>query len=155
MLALLLLPLFTGHWTLDRAQSRNLPDFYARVRSHELTVARSDSALDVGVVIDVGASKPDSLRFVYRLDGGATDTQTLIRTPDGMRPIPTRLSGTVAADGSLHLVIARAPFAPGAKPGVGTEDWSLSADGATLTVHRVETMPDGRRMEGDMVFRRG
>ncbi|MDB4948365.1 MAG: hypothetical protein JWM27_1014 [Gemmatimonadetes bacterium] len=146
---------YAGNWTLDVAQSKNLPPYYSRVHSHKLAITQDDQHLNVGVDIDFGQPQPDHLSFVYAFDGIETKTTSSIRTRDGMVSVPTTLKATVADDGGLHITISHEiPMPSGPVTGVTTEDWHLSPDHATLTVHRVDDGPRGR-MEADMVFVKG
>ena len=147
-------PDFSGHWMLDAARSTGLPAWYSRIRSHELAVTQSDTALVVDVAIDAGREKPDSMAFVYRLDGVETRTTTPVRTPNGLVAVPTRLAAARAA-GGIHITITREmTMGERTVTAVGTEDWELAADGKTLTVHRVDQMPQGGELRADMVFAR-
>ncbi|HET6231771.1 MAG TPA: hypothetical protein VFE05_16975 [Longimicrobiaceae bacterium] len=141
---------YAGAWTLDMARSHGLPPYYSQVKSHRLDITQDAAHLDVGVQVDI-LGHTDSLSFVYNLDGSETDTQTSIRMQNGPVPVPTKLKAAVT-DGGMHITIARTiPMGDHPFTGVTTEDWSLSADGRTLTVHRVDDSPRGQ-MVADMVF---
>jgi hypothetical protein len=144
---------YSGAWTLDQAQSTGLPPYYANVRSHRLDVAQSDSQLVVDVEIDAGRGAPDRMRFAYRLDGTETAATTQVRTPNGLRDVPTRLRATRDADGHIHITITRElRLGERTMTGVGTEEWELRPDGRTLVVHRLEQMPQGGETRAEMVF---
>jgi hypothetical protein len=146
-------PDYSGAWTLDKARSTGLPPFYDQVRSHRLAVAQSDAQLTVDVEIDEGGAQPERFNFTYSLTGAETATTTKVRTPDGMLDVPTRLRAAHGEDGRLHITITRElPLRGQTVTATGTEEWELSADGRTLTVHRVEQMRQGREMRFDMVF---
>jgi hypothetical protein len=149
-------PDYSGAWTLDQARSTGLPPFYAQVQSHRLQVAQTDARLAVDVQIRSGGPRPERFAFVYALDGGETSTTTRIRPPDGPLEVPTRLRARHGDDGRLHITITR-ELARGGETitATGTEAWALAPDGRTLTVHRVEQMPQGGEMRFDMVFVRG
>ncbi|HEY0427436.1 MAG TPA: hypothetical protein VGC76_06485 [Pyrinomonadaceae bacterium] len=143
---------YSGTWTLDFKQSKNLPPFYANVKSHKLSITQNEKTLNVAVEVDAGQGAPDNLSFVYNLDGSETKTETGIRTPGGMKSVPTTLKAETAGNGNLKITITREITMPdGAFKGVTIENWELSADGKTLTIHRTDEMPRGK-MEADMVF---
>ena len=146
---------YAGKWTLDRAQSRNLPKYYEHVASHTLDITQSEAALDVDVTISAPDHDPDHFNFHYALNGEETSTTTKIRTPSGPTEVPTKLKATRGAQGGLSISIAR-QFEMNGEPikAVTIETWELSADGKTLTVHRADETPRGK-MECDMVFVRG
>lgn len=148
-------PTYAGRWTLDRARSTGLPPFYATVKSHRLAVADSSGQLLVDVEIDAGRPQPDRFRFAYPF-GGAAETTTRVRTPNGALEVPTTLAAARNGDGTLHLTITRRPDLGDGQAHVlvGTEDWSLSADGATLTIARHDELPQGGAMQSTMVFAR-
>ena len=149
-------PDYSGAWTLDEARSTGLPPFYAQVSAHRLRVAQTDARLTVHVEIRNGGGAPERFAFVYALDGSETSTTTRIRTPNGPREVPTRLRARHGDDGRMHITITR-ELARGGRTvtATGTEAWELAPDGCTLTVHRVEQMPQGGEMRFDMVFVRG
>lgn len=143
---------YAGNWTLDFKQSKNLPPFYANVKSHKLVITQSEKALNVAVEIDAADDDPLKLSFVYDLGGAETKTESNIKTPDGIKSVPTTLKAEAAANGNLKITISRRIAAPnGAFTGVTVENWELSADGKTLTIHRADETPRGR-MEADMIF---
>jgi hypothetical protein len=146
---------YSGHWTLDAARSRNLPGFYARVRSHRLDVTQDAARLDVAVTIDAGGPRPDRIDLSYALDGHPVETQTFIRMQNGPVAVPTTLRARVDEAGAVHVTLTRRIPAPDGTEvtAEGTEDWQLGADGKTLTIHRVERSPMGG-FESDMVFAR-
>jgi hypothetical protein len=56
--------------------------------------------------------------------------------------------------GGMHIAVSRTVTMGGQQTvSDGTEDWRLSPDGKTLTIHRIDNTPRGR-MEFDMVFLR-
>jgi hypothetical protein len=149
-------PDYSGAWTLDKARSPGLPPMYASVRGQRLSVTQSDARLVVDVEVQAQAAQPERFSFAYSLDGAETTATTRIRTPDGTMDVPTRLRARHGDDGRLHITITRElPLGGQTVTAIGTEAWALSADGRTLTVHRVEQMPRGGEMRFDMVFARG
>lgn len=145
---------YSGSWTLDKARSKGLPSFYDRVRSHRLQIAQRGWQLDVDVMVDIGEAAPDTIRFAYTINGAETRTTTAVRGPGGMMQVPTVLRAVASPDRQVHLTIER-EIAMGERTvhAVSKEDWQLSADGNTLTVHRADDTPRGT-MQSDMVFTR-
>lgn len=143
---------YAGGWTLDASKSTGLPPYYAQVKSHKLFVTQTDKQLDVAVTVDAGRPELDKMSFVYDLTGVETSTETQIRTPMGMMPVPTKLKAVVNDDGGVTINIAR-EFAMGGQSikALTVETWKLSADGKTLNVHRVDDSPRGQST-ADMVF---
>lgn len=149
-------PDYSGAWTLDKARSPGLPPMYANVRAQRLAVTQDDARLAVNVEMDLGAPQPERFEFTFSLGGAETSATTRIRTPDGVMDVPTKLQARHGDDGQLHITITREVSMRGETVlARGTEAWELSADGRTLTVHRVEHMPGRGEMRFDMVFARG
>ena len=148
---------YSGAWTLDMKQSKNLPPFYSNVQSHKLNIRQDDKHLRVAVEIGDGSAEPFKADFDYSLDGAETKTETQMRTPAGPRNIPTTLKAEVAEGGGLHITITRErPTRDGAVLKLATvEDWRLSPDGKTLNIRRSDETPRGEKMESEMVFVRG
>ncbi|HEU0053211.1 MAG TPA: hypothetical protein VFQ39_08530 [Longimicrobium sp.] len=144
---------YSGSWTLDAARSRDLPPYYANIKSHTLAITQDAAMLKVGVAIDLGGAEPDRFQLDYPLDGSPVETQTPVRTPRGTIEVPTTLRATMDEAGAVHITITRRVAMPdGTTPSFETkEDWSLAEDGRTLTIHRVDDTPRGR-MEAEMVF---
>lgn len=143
-------PNYSGKWTLDASKSQGLPPFYSRVTSHTLNVAQNDKTLDVAVEVSVGGQAPDKLDFHYTLDGQETKTESSIRTVSGPMKTPAYLKARVDDAGKLAITIDR--VIPGNQSHMKTNElWTLSPDGKTLTVHRLDENPAGSR-ESDMVF---
>jgi hypothetical protein len=148
-------PDFSGTWTLDRSRSTGLPPMYDAVRAQRLSVTQTASMMVVDIEIDAGAAEPERFHFEYALDGAETTTTTRVRTPNGALEVPTRLRARAGDDGRLHITITRELPRRGQTVTVtGTEEWELSADGRTLTVHRVEQTRQGAETRFDMVFAR-
>jgi hypothetical protein len=143
---------YTGTWTLDQAQSKDLPPYYANVKSHLLDIAQGEGTLDVVVKIANEQPEPQQFDFHYTLDGTATRTITKVRTFYGMTDVPTTMQATRTADGGLTIAITR-QIKMGERQfqAASLETWTLAADGKTLTVHRADDTPAGRT-ESDMVF---
>jgi hypothetical protein len=145
-------PNYAGNWTLDAAKSTGLPPFYAEIKSHKLTVTQTDKTLDVAVTVDRGNPEPDKMHFTYNLAGAETKSETPVRTPMGMIPVPTTMRAKVNDDGTVVINIDREfPMGGQSIKATTVETWKLSADGKTLTVHRVDNNPRGESI-ADMVF---
>ena len=147
---------YAGAWTLDIKQSKNLPPYYSHVESHKLSITQDDKQLRVAVEISDTERGPFKIDFVYSLDGAETKTETQMRTPAGMRSVPTTLKATASEDGTIHITITREMAAPDGRAlkAVTTEDWQLSPDAKTLTIHRADDTPRGKT-ESDMLFVKG
>lgn len=149
---------YAGRWTLDVAASRDLPPFYAAVRSHVLEIAQDDTSLVVGVVLTDTAGIATSMSFPYDLRKPVRTT-TQVRTPRGPMEIPTTLTATPRADGGVDVDIARELTMGGTvvKP-FDRERWALSADGTRLLIDREAEMPGPgglRTIRARYVFVRG
>lgn len=143
---------YAGNWTLDKSQSKNLPRYYENIKSHKLAITQNEKLLNVDVEIKMGESDPGDFHLAYNLDGAESKTETPIRTPDGLINVPTTLKAVEIGDGKLRITISREINMNGSSfKGVTTEDWQLSADGKTLTIHKVDEMPRGK-VESDMIF---
>jgi hypothetical protein len=143
---------YSGTWVLDKAKSTGLPRFYERVKSHTLVNKQGDQLLEVMVEVDIGQPQADRIGFAYPLDGSVANTESKIRTQDGLVNVPTTLQATRDAGGGLHIVITRIITMGGQQiTSHGTEDWQLSEDGKTLNVHRTDESPRGKT-QSDMVF---
>lgn len=144
---------FAGRWSLDKAQSKDLPPFYEQVKSHSLDITQEGSKLVVGVEITSDAHDPLRSRYDYTLDGVSSKTETQIRTQDGPKSVPTVLTANPAANGDLAITIERElPMPDGnTMKGKTNETWHLSEDGKTLTIARVD---ENRRgvMNSTLVF---
>lgn len=138
---------YSGTWSLDKAKSANLPPYYAQVQSHTLTNTQDTQTLKVAIAIRREGAAPDTVTFDYRLDGTPTQGRAMVRTPNGMQDVPTTMVMRMDAGGQVHIAVTRET--PGAPPVTSTEDWSLSEDGQTLTVHLVRGP-----QASDLVFRR-
>ncbi|HEV7890711.1 MAG TPA: hypothetical protein VGP08_08730 [Pyrinomonadaceae bacterium] len=147
---------YSGAWTLDMKQSKNLPPYYSHVQSHKLSITQDDKQLRVSVEISDTERDPFKIDFAYSLDGTETKTETQMRTPAGMRPVPTALKATASEDGTLHITITREMQTPDGRAlkAVTNEDWQLSPDAKTLTIHRADDTPRGKT-ESDMIFVKG
>jgi hypothetical protein len=137
---------YSGKWTLDKAQSRDLPPFYEHITSHALTITQDAKELDVAVTVSSDRHDPDHFDFHYKLDGTPAESESKIRTPNGPMTIPTTLTAKPNADGTLLITIDRKQM------GTTTETWHL--DGNKLIIDRTDEMPRGK-FSSQMVFVRG
>lgn len=146
---------YAGTWTLDKNQSKNLPRYYERIQSHKLIITQDERHLNIAVEIGLGQNEPDKMSFNYNLDGSETKTETSIRGPGGLLSVPTVLKAIVKESGGLAITITRDITMPDRRfKAVTTEDWQLSADGKTLTIHKADDTARGK-MESDMIFLKG
>jgi hypothetical protein len=144
---------YAGKWTYDAAASKDMPPMFAGVKLWTLDVTQDAKQLTTRVHIENDRMPTFDQTFVYALDGTETKTETAIMTPDGPKQVPTTPQANVADGGALRLTIARElPMNGETIHGVVTEQWSLSADGKTLTIHRHDDGP--RKGDMDIVFRR-
>jgi hypothetical protein len=139
---------YSGHWSLDKERSSNLPPYYSQVKSHRLTNSQNEKQLVVAVEIDAQGAEPQKVTFDYNLDGTPSTTTTEVRTPAGIEQVPTTMAAAMAPDGKLNIAIVR-EVKQGGKTvkGESSEEWSLSPDGQTLTVHLVR-----QNKASDLVF---
>lgn len=143
---------YAGNWTLDKSQSKNLPKYYDNISSHKLAITQDEKLLEVAVAITLGENAPDKFDFNYNLDGTETKTQAQIRTPNGLVNVPATLKVIETGNGKLQITIARELNMNGnTLKGVTVENWQLSDDGKTLSIHKIDEMPQGK-IESDMIF---
>jgi hypothetical protein len=92
----------------------------------------------VAVEIDGPGPSAHKADVVYNLDGTPGKSVTDVHTPTGPQQVPTRMAAAMAPDGKLHIAIER-EVAQGDRivKGESSEEWTLSPDGQTLTVHLV------------------
>lgn len=144
---------YSGTWTYDAAASKGLPPMYAdNITGWTLNVTQDAKHVTSKVHIENKLMPPLDQTFEYALDGSETKTESAIVTPDGPKQVPTTLKAHVGENGALSLTITR-EFSMNGEDirGVIAEEWELSADGKTLTVHRHDSMP--RKTDMDVVFR--
>jgi hypothetical protein len=144
---------YSGTWRLDAKQSKNLPPYYENIKSHRLFITQDKKELNTTVEIkSSNDDQPFKINLLYKLDGTETNTETPIRTPQGSIMVPTILSAKQISDGQLKISIVR-DVKMGEKlfKGVTVEDWQLSPDGRTLSIHMVSDTPRGK-IEADLVF---
>jgi hypothetical protein len=90
---------------------------------------------------------------VYNLDGTESKKPTEVTKAGGTLKIPATRKVVVADDGKLKLIKARGFQTPnGGFIITQVEDWTLSVDGKTLTVHHVNQMDGNKKDEYELVF---
>ncbi|HRH43707.1 MAG TPA: hypothetical protein PKY82_18900 [Pyrinomonadaceae bacterium] len=143
---------YSGNWLLNKEKSKDLPFFYDNVKSHKLTITQDEKTLDVAVEINDGRPELIKMGFIYNLNGTETTAEAKIHTPNGEISVPTSLKAEPTENGEIKITISREiPMPDGTFKGVTIENWKLSADGKTLTIHRADDNPRGK-LEFDMVF---
>jgi hypothetical protein len=143
---------FSGSWSLDMKQSKNLPPFYATIKSHKLAITQGEKQLTVAVDIDAGRGETDKFNFIYNLDGSDSKTETQIRTPNGLTSVPTVLNAKAGTGGMLQITITRSITLPDRSfKGITIEDWELSTDGKILTIKRTDELPNGK-VTAELIF---
>jgi hypothetical protein len=146
-------PSYAGNWTLDQAQSRNLPSYYANVKAHRLAITQDAAHLNVGVEIEnTMAPEPMHMDLPYPLDGSESTIQTTMRMGPQPVQVPTTLKANIDDAGAVHITIKRQiPTPSGTVNAQMQEEWHLGADGKTLDIHMIDDGPMGHR-ESDYVF---
>lgn len=153
---------YSGTWTLDKDKSTLAGPM--RIDSMTLTVAHTDKEIKVETATKrlppndtpgaptagapgAGPGRRGAMGMgdgttVYSLDG--KEIQAEVDGPMGKMPVTYK--GSVRTDGSLELSSSRSFNGPqGAITTTTKETWSLSADGKTLTVDRVNSTPRGEQ----------
>jgi hypothetical protein len=147
---------FAGAWSLDKSKSKDLPPQMSNLDSLTLTVAQDAQQITVGsearMSQDANAGGPGMgggrgrgmgmfpPSTAYKLDG----TETTADAPGG-RGGTTTLKAEWK-DGGKTLALKRVSkfnFNGNDVTATTTEDWSLSADGKTLTIKRTSESPRG------------
>ena len=165
-------PDFSGHWDLDLSKSK--VDERARIQTMALDVAQTANDIKIeskttraprpegapapgtgggtggggGMGRGGGFGGGDS-SSTYSLDGKETTLQQ--EGPNG--PMPIKLKGKIEG-GKLGLSRTSTFSGPNGEITISTkENWSLSADGKTLTVEREQSSPRGA-VTSTLVFAR-
>ena len=140
---------FSGTWALDVSKSklgeRN------NIESQTLTVVQTDK--DIKITTSTKRAAPPAGAPAGRGGGMGGGDNTVTYTLDGkevvieqesqMGKIPVKMTGK-ADGGKLNLASSRTFQTPnGEMTSTSKETWSLSADGATLTIDRESTSPRG------------
>lgn len=133
---------YSGNWSLDKKQSRDLPSYYSNVSSHKLVVTQTAKQLTAATEIVFGENQPTKFQLVFNLDGTESITESVMGS--GER-IPTRLLAKILPDGKLRLSITRdMVLMNGGSSAVTTEEWELGKDGNLLTIRRPDENAGGR-----------
>ena len=146
---------FAGTWALDKSQSKDLPPQWANLESLTLTVTQDAQQVTVASATTMaqdanaagggmgggrrgmGGFPPSA---TYKLDG----TETTVEAMGGRGGTSTMKAEW--KDGGKTLVLKRvSKFNAGGNDvtATTTEEWTLSADGKTLTVKRTSESPRG------------
>jgi hypothetical protein len=145
---------YAGTWTLDTKQSKDLPDNLQNVIFAKLYITQDNKVL---TVVDEKKFNSQEEAFkqtdVYNLDGTESKKPTEVGKGKGTLKIPTTRKVLVADDGKLKLIKARGfQSSNGGFIISQVEDWTLSADGKTLTIRHVNQMDGTTKEEYEMVF---
>lgn len=146
---------FAGTWALDKAKSEGLPPNAAAIESLTLTVTQDAQQLTVDSKATMGsqadaAGGPGQGRgrgmglypqnSSYKLDG----TETTADNPGGRGGTTTFKATWKDGGKTLELKrVSKFSFQGNDVTITNTEDWTLSADGKTLTIKRTSESPRG------------
>jgi hypothetical protein len=149
---------FAGTWSLDKSKSKDLPPQWSNLESVTLTVAQDAQQLTVGSDVKMSQDAPAASggpgmgggrgrgmgmfppSVAYKLDGTETTSEAM-----GGRG-GTSMTKAEWKDGDKTLVLKRVSkfnFNGNDVTATTTEEWTLSADGKTLTVKRTSESPRG------------
>ena len=144
---------YAGTWTLDTKQSKDLPKNLQDVNFVKLYVTQDKKVLKVVDETKFNGQEALKQTDVYNLDGTESKKPTEWSKAGGTLKIPATRKVVVADDGKLKLIKARGFQTPnGGFTVAQIEDWTLSADGKTLTVHHLNQMDDNKKDEYELVF---
>lgn len=144
---------YAGTWTLDTKQSKDLPKLLQDVNSVRLNITQDNKVLKV--VDETKFNDEEALKQtdVYNLDGTESKKPTEMGKAGVTFKIPATRTVVVADDGKLKLIKARRfQTANGGFTVTQVEDWTLSADGKTLTVHHVNQTDGEKKEEYELIF---
>lgn len=138
---------FSGTWSLDTAKSASAD---SSIESQTLTVTQTaaDLKYELATTRKEGSESGRGRGMMgggnssasFSLDGKETKAEIEGR----MGKMPVTYKAAVAGDGSVKLTTVRTFNGPqGEMSFTVTENWSLSADGKTLTVARESVSPRG------------
>jgi hypothetical protein len=142
---------FSGTWVLDKSKSE-LPPQLQNVESYALTVTQDAQQLTINTTITGGQGMGGPggggggraggmmSSLTYKLDG----TESTVEAGGG-RPGSVTLKATWKNDGkTLSLMnVRKLNFQGNDVTITTTEQWELSSDGKTLTIHRTTESPRG------------
>jgi hypothetical protein len=144
---------YAGTWTLDTKQRKDLPKHLQNVDFMKLHITQDKKVLKVVDEAKFNGQEAFQQTDVYNLDGTESKKPTEIRKGGGTLKIPTTRKVVVADDGKLKLIKARGFQTPNGSFVVAQiEDWTLSADGKTLTVRHVNQTDNITKEEYELVF---
>jgi hypothetical protein len=144
---------YAGTWTLDTKQSKDLPDNLRNVDFVKLYITQDKKVLKVVGETKFNGEEAFKQTDVYNLDGTESKKPTEVSKGSGTLKIPTTRKVLVADDGKLKLIKARGfQTTNGGFIIAQVEDWTLSADGKTLTVHHTNQMDGTKKEEYELVF---
>jgi hypothetical protein len=143
---------YAGTWTLDTKRSKDLPENLQKVDFVKLYITQDNKVLKVVDETKFNGQEVFKQTDVYNLDGTESKKPTEVSKAALTFKIPATRKVVVADDGKLKLIKARGFQTPnGGFIVTQVEDWTLSADGKTLTVHHMNT--DGNKKEEyELVF---
>jgi hypothetical protein len=146
---------YSGTWTLDTKQSKDLPKHLQNVDFVKLYITQDKKVLKVVDEVKFKGQEVSKQTNVYNLDGTESKKPTEWSKGEGggTLKIPTTRKVMVADDGKLKLIKARGFQSPNGRFVITqVEDWTLSADGKTLTAHHVNKMDGNKDEEYELVF---
>lgn len=145
---------YAGTWLLDVPASRNLPEpMTDGLKEWRLEVQQNATDLTIGVRI-VREDGEIAATHKHKLDGTPTPIETTARTSNGLVKVPLTSIANIDASGAINLTLeGEVGGGDAVMKTTRRERLELSADGATLTVHRKDSMPNGE-FELALVFRK-
>jgi hypothetical protein len=144
---------YAGTWTLDTKQTKDLPENLQKVDFVKLYITQDKKVLKVVDETKFNGQEVLKQTDVYNLDGKESTKPTEVSKAGGTFKIPTTRKAVVADDGKLKLIKARGfQTSNGSFVVAQIEDWTLSADGKTLTVRHVNQTDNITKEEYELVF---
>lgn len=144
---------YAGTWTLDTKQSKYSPENLPNVNSVKLHVTQDKKVLKVVDETKFKGEEALKQTDVYNLDGTESTKPTEVKKGNGTLKIPATRKLVVADDGKLKLIKARGfQTSNGGFIITQVDNWTLSADGKTLTVHHMNQMDGGKKEEYELIF---
>ncbi|MDQ3283442.1 MAG: hypothetical protein M3Q69_18740 [Acidobacteriota bacterium] len=146
---------YAGTWVLDLDASKDMPERMREgTRSWRLDIAQTPETLTIAIRIERADDEPFTDTHTHRLDGQPSTFDATMRTPDGPVKVPTTTTAKFDANGELDLAISSEMQRGEMMMKRDTkEHLSLSPDGKTLSVHRLDQTRRGPS-EYTMVFKR-
>ncbi|HEX6100991.1 MAG TPA: hypothetical protein VF432_32030 [Thermoanaerobaculia bacterium] len=144
---------YAGTWTLDTRQSKDLPKHLQDVSLVKLYITQDNKMLKVVDETKFNGQETLEQTDVYNLDGTESKKPTEVRKAGVTFEIPATRTAVVADEGKLELIKVRRFQTPnGGFKVTQVEDWTLSADGKTLTVHHVNQTDGNKTEEYELVY---